>query len=204
MVRSERIAEILTVLRSEYERPELLDEHSPDRNRGPHPPRAIELVEFQKKFKIPPLLFLRQLDSKVGRKIQRDPGRRSEKAPPPTWTGIVGEGVDEPPVIMAAAETSPQNDFMLTGWRLQRLASAHGLGLSRCGTRNKQEDTSQAHMETGWRELQLAASTSVDVQYLGTDGSIDKLHASIPPAMLWHASRPCPRSQLTTFRLRTP
>lgn len=115
MVRSERIAEIFAVFRSKYEGPELLDEHSPDSNRGSHPTRAIELVEFQKEFEIPPLLFLRQLDSEVRSKTQWDPRGRCEKAPPPAWAGITGEGIDEPPsVIMTSSETSTQNDFMLT------------------------------------------------------------------------------------------
>ena len=75
MVRSERIAEILAVLRSEDERL-----RSPDSDNGARPTRAIKLVEFQEEFEIPPLLFFGQLHPEVGRKIQRDPGRCREKA----------------------------------------------------------------------------------------------------------------------------
>jgi len=57
-----------------------------------------------------------------------------------------------------------------------------------------------------WFEVKArsTASQPAPLQYLGTDASTVKLHASIPPDMLWAASMPCSRSQLATFRLRTP
>jgi hypothetical protein len=46
MVRSEGISEILAVLGPEYEWPELLDEHSADRNGGGNPVTIVELGQF--------------------------------------------------------------------------------------------------------------------------------------------------------------